>query len=338
MELQALRGWILAIYWGLTVHIAASRAAEPPGPADAMPEVLISGERPGPGMWRVTNGSHTLWILATLVPLPSRMTWRSHEVETRIANSQVVLAPPEIMADVGFFGDPAYWALLSRAEKNPNHRTLKQVLAPDLYSRWLALSTMYTARAYDDHVRPILAARDLFQGAVDKSGLTTDETVWKTVVKIAHRGHVKIQDVVVRLKMDNPENWIREFAEVPIGQEEACLDKTIDRVETDLEPMRHRANLWAVGDVDGLLALTFPDDRIACFNALFSVPRFHNQLAQAGSQLDNEWLAAADSALTRNESSFSVLPISQLLKPDGWLAKLRARGYSVQDPYGRDLR
>jgi hypothetical protein len=48
--------------------------------------------------------------------------------------------------------------------------------------------------------------------------------------------------------------------------------------------------------------------------------------------MENEWLAEADSALSDNESSFAVLPISQLLKADGWLAKLRARGYSVQDP------
>jgi hypothetical protein len=52
--------------------------------------------------------------------------------------------------------------------------------------------------------------------------------------------------------------------------------------------------------------------------------------------MENEWLAEADSALNDNESSFAVLPISQFLKPDGWLAKLRARGYSVQDPDGRD--
>ena len=100
--------------------------------------------------------------------------------------------------------------------------------------------------------------------------------------------------------------------------------------------MRHRANLWAIGDVDGLLALTFPDERMACFNALFSIPRFHKQLADASRQLDDEWLAAADNALSHNESSFAVLPISQLLGQDGWLAKLRARGYSVKDPDGRD--
>ena len=102
------------------------------------------------------------------------------------------------------------------------------------------------------------------------------------------------------------------------------------------QPMRRRANLWSLGDVNGLLALTFPDERVACFNALFSVPRLHDQLEEAGGPLESEWLAAADSALTRNESSFAVIPISQLLKPDGWLAKLRARGYSVRDPDARD--
>jgi hypothetical protein len=117
MQLRALRGWILAVSWTLAVSTAAPRAAEAAGPADPMPEVLISGERPGPGMWHVSSGNHTLWILATLVPLPRQMTWRSHEVGTRIASSRVVPAPPEIMADVGVFGDPIYQRILSRAEK-----------------------------------------------------------------------------------------------------------------------------------------------------------------------------------------------------------------------------
>ena len=34
----------------------------------------------------------------------------------------------------------------------------------------------------------------------------------------------------------------------------------------------------------------------------------------------------------KNDSSFAVLPIAELLKPDGLLAKLRAKGYTVQDP------
>jgi hypothetical protein len=71
---------------------------------------------------------------------------------------------------------------------------------------------------------------------------------------------------------------------------------------------------------------------MACFKSLYSVSRWHDQLEQAYAQLSDKWLAAVDSALSKNKSTFAVLPIPQLLAPDGWLAKLRSRGYSIEDP------
>jgi hypothetical protein len=49
-------------------------------------------------------------------------------------------------------------------------------------------------------------------------------------------------------------------------------------------------------------------------------------------ELMQAWLAAAESALNYNRSSFATLPIVEFLGPDGWLAKLRAMGYSVEEP------
>jgi TraB/PrgY/gumN family len=337
-ELRSLRGWVLSVCLGLAVASPALRAAEPPSPSEPLPEVLINGERPGPGLWRVSKGDHDLWILATLVPLPKQMTWRSHAVETRIASSRVVLAPPEIVADLWFLRYGTYAGAVIRAERNPNRKTLKQVLGPDLYSRWRTLRDRYryVSNFENERARPIMAANELFQHVVDESGLTTENSVWNAVEKIAHHQHVKILPVVIKLKLDSPEAWIREFSEIPSDQEIICFETTMERLETDLEPMRRRANLWSVGDVSGLLALPFPDESIACRDALFSLPRLQTQLAEAVARMENEWLAEADSALNDNENSFAVLPISQLLKPDGWLAKLRARGYSVQAPDGQE--
>ena len=90
-----------ALFFNVLVCAATSQPQS--GPLD---EILVTGERPGPAMWRVSNGTHDLWILATLLPLPKHMTWRSYVVENRIALSHVVLAPPEIMADIDFFGNP----------------------------------------------------------------------------------------------------------------------------------------------------------------------------------------------------------------------------------------
>jgi len=299
------------------------------GPLD---EILVTGERPGPALWRVSNGTHDLWILATLAPLPKHMTWRSHAVENRIALSQVVLAPPEIMADMDFFGNPVYAQSLVQAQKIRDHRSLRRILPNDLYVRWEAVKNQYLGSTYDEHTRPLLDALRLYQAAMQQSGLTTDESVWRTVEHISHQNHVKIVPTVINLKMDTPVVWIREFVSVPLNEEQDCLEKTIERVETDVEPMRHRANLWSVGDVEGLRALTYTDDRITCFNAVFSVPKFHAEIDQAVAQMYDEWLAAAETALSQNVSSFSVLPISELLKAGGWLDRLRAKGYAIKEP------
>ena len=44
------------------------------------------------------------------------------------------------------------------------------------------------------------------------------------------------------------------------------------------------------------------------------------------------WLESAEAALAANHTSFAMLPVSQLLAPDGLLARLQARGYSVVVP------
>ena len=43
------------------VNAEEPAAAEPP-----LEEIMVLGEQPGPAMWRVTKGDHTLWIFATL--------------------------------------------------------------------------------------------------------------------------------------------------------------------------------------------------------------------------------------------------------------------------------
>ena len=41
---------------------------------------------------------------------------------------------------------------------------------------------------------------------------------------------------------------------------------------------------------------------------------------------------ATEQALARNASTVAVLSIDQILKPDGYVAQLRAKGYVIEDP------
>lgn len=326
----------------LAALLVASASSAQTAPAPAPPaaaadtqleEVLVTGEQPGPGMWRVSKGDHDLWVLATLEPLPKDLTWRSTAVDTRIAQSQVVLAPPNVDLDVGFFRGLTLLPSLLRARKNPDGQTLEQVLPHDSYMRWLALKVKYLGHwSGDEHVRPMVGAYELFTHAVDSVGLTTDERVWDSIKQSAHKHSVPIQNVTLKLPLDDPKGAIRDLEQIPHDAEVACLDTAMTRLETDLQSMRRRANLWARGDIEGLRALPFKDQDIACFDAVSSAPGLHDRITHAMSQVFDLWLAAAVAALEKNASSFAVLPIDQVLGHDGLLEDLRAKGYTVEAP------
>ena len=112
-----------------------------------------------------------------------------------------------------------------------------------------------------------------------------------------------------------------------------CFAKTIDRIETDLALMRTRANAWATGDINAIRALPTSDQRAACEAAINSAS-FMKMLGiqNIQAQQQNAWLKAAELALANNSVTLAILPIEQMLKVDGYLAILRARGYSVQEP------
>jgi hypothetical protein len=49
-------------------------------------------------------------------------------------------------------------------------------------------------------------------------------------------------------------------------------------------------------------------------------------------RIEATWLAAADAALAANAQTLAVLPMRDLLAPDGYLVALQARGYVIAAP------
>src|ERR1700756_1995947 len=85
---------ILALAFALPV--CAQDAPAPPASTSQVTNleaVTVSGEQPGPGLWRISKGDHVMWVLGTLSPLPDRMQWKTNDVEQTIASSQEVLGP-----------------------------------------------------------------------------------------------------------------------------------------------------------------------------------------------------------------------------------------------------
>jgi hypothetical protein len=178
----------------------------------------------------------------------------------------------------------------------------------------------------------MLAANELYDKALDKSGLARGREIWKTVEKAAQHAHVRIIEPEVKIAVDDPKQALQEFRSTAGQLDVDCLDATMRRLETDLDAMRLRANAWAVGDIDALRRLPYPDQRDACKAALESNAELRQRMDAALTEINAAWIAAAELALEQNASTLAVLPMTEVLKPDGRLSMLAARGYEVEPP------
>jgi uncharacterized protein YbaP (TraB family) len=330
---RGLAGRVLAVAAALIAGTAgAIPAAAVPVTAGAgleqLDEIAIIGERPGPRLWKVSKGDHVLWLLGTLSHIPKHMTWRSSEVESVLAESQQLLASgPSVSASVGPFAAIRLYLQWRRTQKSPDRLRLDVWLPASLYARFEALKARFDAGDADiEQLRPSFAALRLYEHAVDAAGMTPHDEVEPAVIRLAKRRGVAIQRATLRV--DDPSGALKEVGALPPMLEVDCLAATVERIETDLPSMQQRARAWAIGDVDRLRALPFPNQREVCLNALANSPRIKalvDNVARA-------WSSEAEAALSRNRVTFAMRPIYELLDSEGPLARFRAEGYRVEGP------
>lgn len=314
----------------------ATNADEEPTQA-SIEEVLVTGQQPGPGLWRVTHpaagNDHVLWILGTYGPLPKKIQWRSKELESALAGSQELIGPVSMNAKVGPLGGLTLLPSLVGLRKNPNGERLQDLLPPELYARWVPLKRRYLGR--DDDVeewRPIFAAGELYEKALRTHGFESYGVLWPAVEKLARKARVRVTEPEVTIKVDKPRSAIKDFKRMPLDDVE-CFAKTIARLETDLDRMKVRANAWATGDLATLRELAPIDNATACIAVVLNAQVMQDRgYTDWPARREAAWLAAVEQALARNASTVAVLSIDQILKPDGYVARLRAKGYRVDDP------
>lgn len=320
---------------GLVFLFACASAGAETLPSAQMDTVVVSGVQPGPGLWKVSKGEHVLWILGTLAPLPKRFEWKATEVEAAIKSSQEVLSSPRVKIDakIGFFGQLALLPSLIGVRKNPDDARLQDVVPADLYSRWSVLKEKYIGRSNKvESWRPIFAALDLYEAAIDKSGLTDSGLVQKTVKAAATRAGIKLTPVEVELVVEDPKVALKEFKSGGLDDLD-CFRKTLDRIDTDLATMTARANAWATADLDVLRKLPYADQMAACRKAVTDSSLARTRGAgDVDGRLEQAWLDAATSSLTAHEVTFAMLPIGRLLSGEGYLARLRVLGYAIEAP------
>ena len=291
-------------------------------------QVVISGKYRGPKLWRVSRDGHALWVLGTVAPLPKRMVWQSEDIQRLLRQTQEVI-PAWPSVGIGFhpFIAVHLYVLWRKSQTNPDHLPLRAVLPPDLYARLSALKLRFAPNDRRiEQLRPILAARRLYDDALAASDLTPRNDIQRTVLDLAKQESVPIRQD--KLLVKDPVDVMRDLANVPRPAEIACLQSVLTRLETDLGPMQARARAWALGDVALLRRLPHTDNRATCLEAVSGSARVRSLVAEA----QQDWMSAAVQGLERNRTTLAMQSMDRLLGPDGTLEALRRMGYQVEGP------
>jgi len=322
------RASVVSLCSALLLTTSEPIAAQVSGDAPTIEEITVIGRYPGPPLWKVTSGARTLWIFGELTPVPKGLEWDPRNAERVLDRAGGVIGGPRVSA---MTLNPIRLFKLFRAARRlvrlPEGTTLADQMPAEIYARYTALRARYLPKVKDDDedMRPALAALRVYGAALDDAGLTMDSDVGKKIERKMRRSRAEEADVLVETE---PETVIEDLKKVTPEAELACFESTLASIETDLEGMKERANAWAIGDVDALKRFDYPDSQGNCLQALLSAPGF----VELRDELYSKWLGEAEHALATYDTSFSVLPMRELVAADGLLAQLAARGYTVTAP------
>lgn len=309
----------------------------PPAPSSAplANAVEVKGVLPGPGFWKVSRGDNTVWVLASIRPVPRGMEWETIKLKRRLADAQLLIGSTSVKldTDIGFFGKLGLVPSLLKARRNPDGQTLQQVLPPETYARWLAMKARYIGNDRGiEQWRPIFAAQELYEKAIRKAGLRNEGIVWPEAKELAEDAGVPIRRPEVRVRIGDPKRFIKEFNRRALS-DVACFEKTLDSIERDVRFMAARGRAWSEGDMAALRAIPMTDNSGACIDALVGSGIAQSAgLGDVQRRAQSAWLEAVDGALTEHRNTVAVANIDELMRPGGLLQQLRARGYAVTEP------
>jgi hypothetical protein len=290
-----------------------------------MDVIVVTGEQPGPGLWKVTSGDHALWILGEVSPFPRRIRWKADRFDRVLQNSQELI--------IDFSG---YWVLAegeraayAKAERLPAGLTLRDVISPALHKRVDATAKRFGATALGG-LHPFAVTNRLVVSSMEKLDMTgfsarfaADAMGRRRDMKITYFGAAE-PPFEVRLGY-----WQH-------AANETCLARLVKAIEDGGNGVKRLGNAWAVGDIEALRRLvpaySFSRDGIRANDCAAAMRGGETQSDADKVARTQSWVDEAERALRENRSTVAVVLMSEIFAEDGYLAGLRAKGYEITEP------
>jgi len=314
---------MLMMAWALALMVLPARAQpEPIKTPEEWTELESVTVRtaPGPAMWRLTRGSSEVWILGTAGPLPREMDWNRGTVAELMDGARAVLLPPS--ADFNLV-DIAWFMLRHGSELSlPRAQVLEDSLPSDLRARFEAARASIGADAGDYRTDiPIRAAVRLGQDFIKKANLEYREPR-ATVARLASRKRVSTAPVLRFDVMDA----VRDLLKLTPDQQRTCLSQAVEDVTWGRMHAERAARAWAVGDLRAVKDHYSESRLFGCVIAQVE------RIGDINARNTAETVRAIDAALNQPGKTVALVAMGPLLRRDGVLVRLKARGVAIEAP------
>lgn len=315
--------WILFASFLLPASVARVSRAEPQEPEASIDEIVVNGERTGPGLWHIHGAKGETWVLGTVSPLPRGISWRSAQVEQILGGANLVLVSKPF--EIGIIRE--MWLFITQRDllMVPGGRSLRDVMSPDLYARFARLRSLYSSDPDKwSRYRPVIATAFLEQAALHQVGLSARLNVGNEVRTLARKHDVRVEEI----KIAGVGDFLEALKTMSPDTEYKCVGAALGTIETGLPRLVSRAAAWVTGDIPRIRSLPESAEVDACLAALDGDTRAADLLAR----IRSTWVAAIEAHLRRGEVTLAVVNMDLLLQPGGLLERLRSDGYSVDAP------
>jgi uncharacterized protein YbaP (TraB family) len=310
---------LIAAVAGLLLAHSAWAVQQPP-----LDEVVVTSERPGPGMWHVHRGGAQVWILGSISPLPRDITWHAAKVEEVLQSTSQVLVQKPIELSI----PRVLWMLIADRKYLlvGGGKRLKDVMSQDQHERF-AIQRAKVGEDADkwEHYRPIIATAFLQQAAFHKVNLSMRLDLGAALRKLAEKHGVRIEEV----KVAGASDMLEALKTMPPVTERTCVEASLHTIESGLPRLLERAQAWADGNVDRIENLPELKEVDACRNALDEGKGASDVI----SRIRETWLETIEKYLRHDGTTIAVINLDMLLERGGLLDQLRARGYEVDAPH-----
>lgn len=286
-------------------------AADPAPPTEwsDITQVVVRAHVAGPAMWKLTRDGSTVWVMGVMDIHPDPLRWDSRHFRRILHGAKTLILPQE----TGWEPDNATL---------PKTQRLKDVVSPATYARFeTAVKHDSLSTTNYDTYRPVWAGARLLSDVIGDNEIATT-VVPDSLPVMARDAGVSVQ----YLQRNDGPNLVRLYGGFDAAASEACFNAYLDSVDYLLGAMPRVTAAWARGDLG---TVTKSHREMAYTTCILADPA--TAPVYRGYAIDSA-VTAIDAALKTPGKTVAIWQLSDLLRKDGVLDRLRADGVTITSP------